>query len=221
MKKLVIFFVTIAIGIMLPFCIFSQEAEDIILYVGESKIVSGYGIQRIAISRPEVVDVVEVTENEITLAGKLKGESTLVWWDKTGKYTLRVKVYSGDMTGIKERVDRLLKEINVPGVYSKAIDSEGKVFLFGQITKESEMEKITSALVELRGKVVNLIQLKESNSIVEISVQILELKKGKDEHWGFSLPSSITLSETTAPTSMLFNGLFPFLCGIGQVFLRL
>jgi len=209
MKKLIISFITIAISVILPFCIFSQEAEDIILYVGESEVVSGYGIQRVAISRPEVVDVIKVTENEITLAGKLKGESTLVWWDKLGEHTLRVKVYFEDMTGIKDRVDRLLKEINVPGVYTKAIDSEGKVFLFGQVKEESGMEKISSALGELKKKVINLIQLKENDAIVEISVQILELQKGRDKELGFNLPTSITLSETTAPTGTLFGGIFP------------
>jgi len=216
-KKIIIFL--IAISIVFPFGGFSREVEDFILYggepedfilyVGESRNVSGYSIQRIAISRPEVLDVIKVTENEITLTGKSKGESMLVWWDKLGEHTLRVKVYFEDMIGTKERVDRLLKEMDASGVYTKAIDSEGKVFLFGQVKKQEDLERISFALSELGGKITNLIRLKESDAIVEISVQILELQKGEDKNLGFTLPDSITFSETTAPTSIPFNRIFP------------
>jgi len=207
MKKLK--YLLMAIGIVFTFCGFLDDSSDLVVYLGETVVISGNYIERIAISKPEIIDVVKVTENEITLIGKEKGESAFVWWDALGEHTTYINVYLEDMDRVKDRVDKILKEMDISGVYTKAVNSESKVFLLGEVCKEIELERIYTALGDLKENVVNLVWLKEDKAIIEISVQILELQKGSDKDLGFDLPNAITLTETTAPTGVLAGVLFP------------
>lgn len=194
-----------------------SSREELILYQGQVEAVPVNGPARIVIDRPEVIDVIKVTDKEIVLTAKNKGEANFSWEDNFGEHSLYVKVYLEDMEKIKERIDILLDKIGFSQLTTKAADSEGKVILLGEVKDENDIERIFTALGELKDKVANLIEVKEEEAMVEIAVQVLELQKGKDRNLGFELPTSLTVSEINsslgstvgAGTGIPFGGLFP------------
>ena len=163
--------------------------------------------KRIVISRPKVVDVMKVTNDSMTIVGKAQGESMLTFWDKFGRHTRQITVYSQDMAKVKTRIDNLISDIGIKGIRTKADNNEGKVLLLGEVENKSDKDKLFLALGSLKDKTVDLIDIRENEASVEISVQILELDEDAVKTLGFDLPSSISLTESSGPTSAAVTGL--------------
>ncbi|MCM8757546.1 MAG: TonB family protein [Candidatus Omnitrophica bacterium] len=180
--------------------IFAEEiTEEITLYVGQIKTLPATTPTRIVIGRPEVADVTQVKENEIVLAAKSPGTTTFVFWDKFGEQAFRIRVFAEDLQEIKERIDTLIKELNLNKVYTKTLDTEAKVLLLGEVRTFQDKERLFTTLGALKEKTIDLIQIKE-DKLVEIDVQVLELTKEASEVLGFSWPSNLTLTEQNYPT---------------------
>ena len=170
-------------------------AEEVRLYVGEIKTFPVDGPLRIVIGKPEVADVTLVTENEISVSAKAAGVTTFVFWDSLGEQGFRITVFPEDMRETKMRVDSLIKELNLPKVQSKAMDSEEKVLLLGEVKTAQERERILTALGTLKEKVVDLLKVEEEEAIVDIDVQVLELDKDATHALGFTWPGAIALTD--------------------------
>ena len=97
-----------------------QYLEDLTLYVGQPKTIQTLNPTRVAVAKPEVVDVHSVTNKEVVLQPKSPGNTTLFIWDDYGKQAYRLKVYGEDLSPLKERADVLIRESGVRGVYIKA-----------------------------------------------------------------------------------------------------
>jgi pilus assembly protein CpaC len=200
MKK--IFLLTsliIASLIILPFKDYAADEtvateEEIKLYLGQVKFIPVNDPKRIVIGNPDIADVVNVTKSEITLTPKAVGSTTFAFKDASGEQSFQVRVCPEDMTETKRRIDNLLAKLNLPEVYSKAEDEEGKILLLGRVELPQDKEKITLALGPLKDKTTDLVTVKEEESIIEISVEVLELDKGATSTLGFTWPASMTLS---------------------------
>ncbi|MDD5477948.1 MAG: TonB family protein [Candidatus Omnitrophica bacterium] len=178
---------------------YPEELKVITLYVAEGKVVSVNTPTRVVINNPNVIDVTSVSKEDMLLAAKSPGTTNLVWWDAAGQHSLRVEVFQEDMNLVKKRIDTLLKELNLPGVFTRGSDSEGKVLLLGSVKQPADLERIDTALSSLKGKTANLIQLKEERAVVEIKVQVLELNKDATSSLGFSFPGSIDITDIGSP----------------------
>ncbi len=187
--------------------LFSSDETTLVLYVNEQKVISVNSPQRIAIGNPEVIDVVNVTEKDITIVGKTEGETSFNWWDKFGHHSIEVKVYKENMALIKKRIDNLLKNIGFLNIYTKALDSENKVLLKGEVKTEEEKNRLMAALGKLKDKVLDFINVREEESSVEIEVQVLELSKDAVRTLGFDMPSAIKFTESSGPTVQAVTGL--------------
>jgi len=206
MKRLFFFIIVFLIGLPIFSQSIFQDLREIVLYIGQTEVIGVDGPTRIAIGKPEIVDVSKVTEKEITLAAKGRGETTFIWWDKEGEHSRYIKVFVEDMSRIKERIDTLISEIGVLGIHTKALDSENKVLLLGQLKDESDKERLLSALGELQDKTVDLIDVRGEESSVEIDVQVLELDSDATKKLGFDLPSAIAFTESSGPTTAAVTG---------------
>ncbi len=187
--------------------LFDLGETALTLYVNDQHIISVNGPKRIAIGNPNVIDVVNVTEKDMTIIGKGKGETSLNWWDNFGQHTLTVKVYQENMTLVKKRIDNLLRDIGFSNISTKALDSEGKVLLRGEVKTEEDKNKLMTALGELKDKTLDFINVRGEESSVEIEVQVLELSKDAVKTLGFDLPSAINFTELSGPTSTAATGL--------------
>jgi pilus assembly protein CpaC len=176
-------------------------AEEIILYVGQIKIFSVNMPTRIVIGKPEFADVTAATEKEITVTAKSRGTTTFVVWDNFGEQHFNIRVFSEDMREAKNRIDSLIKELNLPKVYTKAVDSENKILLLGEVKNAQERNSIFTALGPLKNKVVDLTKTKEEEAVIDIDVQVLELNRDATNALGFSWPGSVTLTDVGSPRS--------------------
>ena len=177
----------------------SENEEIATVLVGETKIIAVHSPSRVVIGNPKVADVISVSASEIVISGKAPGATTLVFWDAYGEQSIKVRVFTEDMAEIERRVDNLLAQLNVPGVTTTAVNEENKVNLLGVVKTAQDKERIALALGPLKDKTVDLIQIKEDESIVEIDVQVLELNKDATDTLGFTWPGSINFLEVGSP----------------------
>jgi len=177
-----------------------EVGEELKLYLGEVKIISVSNPTRIVIGNPNVADVINVSKNEITISPKATGTTTLVFWDIFGEQSYRVRVFAEDLNEIKRRIDNLLKELNLPEVYTQMVEDEGKVLLLGRVKNAQDRERISVILGSLKDKIIDLIVVREESSVVEIDVQVFELSRDASKTLGFTMPDSITVAEPAAGT---------------------
>jgi len=175
--------------------VLSESGEELKLYIGKAQVIPVSNPTRIAIGNPDVADVVMVSKREITIAPKSVGTTTLVFWDNFGEQSFLIKVFTEDTSEIKRRIDNVLKKLDFAGVKTQAEDEEGKVFLLGEVKTAADKEKMKLAMGTLAEKTVDLINVKEDQTIIEIDVQVLELASGYSSTVGFTWPDSINLTE--------------------------
>lgn len=173
--------------------------EVIKLTLGEIKVLPVSNPTRVVIGNPAIADVAGATKNELTLAPKAVGATTLVFWDNFGEQSYKVKVFSENIQELKRRVDGLLAKLELPSVTTQAEEDEGKIFLLGSVKTAQEKEKISLVLGSLTAKIVDLLSIKEEESVIEIDVQVLELDKDATTTLGFTSPGSVTLTEVGSP----------------------
>ncbi len=182
-------------------------SEELIMYVGDVKSLPVRGPSRIAVGKPTVADVTEVTESRITVTAKSAGTTTLVLWDNFGEQDLRVRVFAQNMQETQSRIDKLLAQLGVPGVKTQISLEESKVMLLGSVKKPQDRERIISALATFKNDIMDMILVKEEETIVDIDVQVLELDKDATKTLGFTFPGSVTLSDASGPVSTAVTGL--------------
>lgn len=200
-----------------PFANYAEDenAQELKLYLGEMKILPANNPARIVIGNPKIADVTDVNKNEITIVPKQAGATNLVFWDNFGEQSYRIRVVTENLTDIKRRIDNLLASLNLPEVYTQTAEDEGKILLLGKVKLPQNREKIDVALGSLKDKTIDLIIVKEEESVVEIDVQVLELDKDATKTLGFSSPSSLSLTEVGTPgisnSGARFSSLFKIL----------
>jgi len=185
----------------------SKKEESIILYKGEMKAIAVDTPTRVVISNPNVADVTSISQDEMLIVAKDQGTTNLIWWDTKGEHTSQLEVFLENMSPVKEHIDNFLKEMNLPQVSTRSMDSEGKVLLLGNVKTAQDIERINVALSSLKGKTINLVQVKEEETVVGIDVQVLELSKDATSTLGFTWPGSLTLTDSSGPTTTAVTGL--------------
>ncbi|MFA4889695.1 MAG: TonB family protein [Candidatus Omnitrophota bacterium] len=184
-----------------PGFILQAENEDTVYcIVGETKTFSTRNPTRVVIGNPAIADIAEVTSSEIKLSAKAPGSTTLVYWDIFGEQSVIIRVSQDDIVDIKHRVDSLLKDLGISGVYTKLAGDEGKVMLLGSLKNSADKERIISALAGMKQGLMDLIVVKEEDTVIEIDVQVLELDKGASKTLGLTWPSQIILNEVNSPS---------------------
>ncbi len=180
-----------------PVYVRAQEAE-IKVYLNESKIVTVNKPKRIAIGNPDIVDIVNASDDMAILSPKTRGTTNLMIWDNAGIHSYRVRVVGGDMQEVKLRIDEILEELHLTSVQTKVSEDDDRVFLFGEVRSPQDRETLNTALGPLRQKVTNLIKIREED-MVEIEAQLVELNKDGTKSLGFSWPGSLTFTEKGSP----------------------
>lgn len=178
----------------------AQEAkangETIKLLAGETKIIPVRSPTRVVIGNPEIADIANVTNSELSLSAKSPGRTSLVFWDIFGEQSVNIKVIQEDITEAKQRIDNLLKLLGLVEVYTQADEDEAKVMLLGRVKSPQDRERIATALGKLKDKAVDLIEVKEEEAVINIDVEVLELDKDATNTLGFTMPGAINLVET-------------------------
>jgi len=182
-----------------------ESAETVITtYLNQTQIIPVNNPTRLAIANPDIADISEVTKEEIVIAPKAAGVTTLIIWDSLGERSYRIKVLGEDLSEIKQRIDSLLKALGLPDVYTREAVDEGKVLVLGRVKTARERERVLTALGSLSSNIVYLIEIQEEEAAVDIDVQIVELNRDATKTLGFTMPSAITASEAAGAYPRVF-----------------
>lgn len=176
----------------------SGQGEVLRVLVGQTKIISVRSPTRIVIGNPKIVDVAEVSSSEIRLQGKSPGVTSLVFWDSFGEQSFKVIVTKEDLEDLKRRIDNMLSKLNLENVSTQIEEDAGKIVMLGWVNSAADKERIATALGSLKDETIDLVRLKELETVVEIDVQVLELDKDASKELGFTWPSSLAIA-TDAP----------------------
>ena len=175
--------------------------DEMRLFVNKPEIFRTNVPKRIVIGNPQVVEVSSVTEKEIDVLPKTQGVTTFVFWDAEGEHSFRLRVIAEDLSEVKIRIDAILKELNYPKINTRVVETGEKLLLMGSVTTEKEKEQLTRALEDIlkekSSRIINLIEVKEQNVVVEIEAEILELDADVSKTIGFTMPTSISMAEPT------------------------
>lgn len=172
-----------------------DDPEEIKLYVGEPKVLAVVNPKRIAIAKPEIADVRSVSTDEVVVEPKAFGATNLLIWDDYGQHSYQLKVFREDLSLVKEHIDSLIRELNLPEVLTKVNEAEGKILLIGEVAELNEKERLLTALDSIKDKILDLIQIKEEETTLDIDVQVLEMDKDASKTLGFTMPTSINVTE--------------------------
>lgn len=172
-----------------------QEYEELTLSLGQVKTVTVANPKRVAVANPDIVDVQSVTINEVALAPKRAGITTLSVWDDYGQQAYRLKVFNEELYQVKQQADNVIKELHLLGVEAKISDAEGKVLLTGEVADISEKERLLTVLENIKEKVLDVITIKEESALVQIDTQILEITHDNVKNLGITYKELVTLTD--------------------------
>lgn len=185
-----------------------QTGGDLVLVVGEVRVIAVSFPQRVSIRNPEIADVSKVTDREVVLVAKKSGDTALNVWDKEGEKVYYITVYEQDLDKIKEKLDKLIrKELKVKNVILRKNETVGKIILTGDV-KVLEKEQIDKVVEAYKDKVDNLLTVKKEAKMIEIEARILELNKSDLDRLGVEWMQYIQLREEpyVAPTTTTTTG---------------
>lgn len=193
----------------------TKEELDVFLYKGDLVTLKVYGLTRIAVSDPAIVDIANVTEDEVLLIGRNDGETPIFIWDEFGKKKILARVFSEDLGIVYSRVKTLLDSAGVDGVEVEINPYEAKIMVVG-IVKKHQQERLTQILDRFGGDVINLTN--EEGYLIQIDAQVSELNttltKALGFDWTAGSSDSISLQfQETLPTA---TGKFKDLFKIGD-----
>lgn len=165
----------------------AQAAEKLEVAVNQSRVLTFFGVEKVAVANPEIADVIVVSGSELLLVGKASGTTTLHVWSSSGRQGYIVDVAKED-TPIAGEIQKILgyPDIRVTKL-NKTVILEGTV---NDQYQKARAEKVAGAYAE---KVVNLLELTRPVQI-KIEARILEINRELANNvgikWGYNPASS-------------------------------
>lgn len=169
--------------------------EEIKCYVGQPANLIAFNPARVAVAKPEIVDVYSVSANEIILEPKAQGVTTVSVWDDYGQHDYNVRVLNEDLIRVKRHVDGLLRDLKETGVKTKINEDEGRIILIGEVEDTDKKERLLSALSNVKDKILDFSVIKEERNLVKIDMQILEINRTDKKKLGINYTDSTALTD--------------------------
>jgi pilus assembly protein CpaC len=149
------------------------------LAVGEAQVLTLKGITRIAISNPDVLELVVTGKHEFLLNAKKAGTSSVNVWSGEGRFEFRFAVQE-DYSVVEMELAKL---IDNPDVTVEV--NEKYVVLSGAIANSLEEEEAVRYGKMYRDHVINNLKVKTAYQIL-LSVLVTEIKKDAEKKYGFN-----------------------------------
>lgn len=142
------------------------------------------GLKRLLMYEQGIVDVISTKTSKLELMGAQAGETIVEVGTKTGKRLYRVSVIEKDMDEVMEKISRLLHdEMRMKNVEISKNELTNRILLSGDIS-EKNLEKIDTLLGDYAQYVDNFLEKHESEDIVEVDVEIVEVNKTRAKSLG-------------------------------------
>ena len=133
----------------------TTTTKEVYMIKGELVNLKTDGLERISVTNPEVADIIKADEQEILMVGQSVGQTALFIWDKQGKRSLTVYVFSQDLESVEERLGALLQAADIGEAKLEIDGREGKVVASGDIP-EHKKEQFDQIVEKFGDDVLNL-----------------------------------------------------------------
>lgn len=160
---------TLMLCSLASFNLTAEAAEKLLIPLGKSVSIPAYGVKKILAVKDNVVDVLNVSDDEIILSGigDEANATQLILWDMTGKRVYDVETYS-EANIIHEKFDAIIKNKNLTlKVFPDA------AYLQGQASSKEEKKRAETVAKSLVGN-KQLISLVEYEAAVSSLQQRIE-----------------------------------------------
>jgi pilus assembly protein CpaC len=124
-------------------------------------------IGRVAISAPEVADVLVVSPNQTVIHGKAPGIASILLWDRAGKSTSYDLVVELDTSLVQQQIEAQFPTENI-----QVSSAKGAIVLSGMVSEPKVAEKAVEISANFSQKVVNLLHLPPAPDTEQILLQV-------------------------------------------------
>lgn len=180
----------------------AAQAEGVdSLYVNEVNMVKGeletiivYSLTRISLTDPNVADIVSADDKKILLIAKNPGQTTLFIWDEHGKRQSVIYVYAQSLDRTHARLEQLLKLANITEAKLAVNEQEGKIVVSGNLPQDKK-GNFDQIIAPFSNEVINLVAVAKVEDMVQVDMQITELKGTLTKTLGFDWTTSVKYDE--------------------------
>ena len=174
----------------------SFGTDEIYLLKGELETLKVHSLTRLSLSDPSIADIVSANDKEILLIGQSVGQTVLFVWDEHGKRAIVIRVFSQNLELVKERMQRLFKSANIIEASLDINEQEGKIIIIGEVP-EHKKEAFDQILGQFSSETFILAKKEEIQDLIQIDMQITELKETLSKTLGIEWNSTLNYNETT------------------------
>lgn len=144
-----------------------SAAEKLMIPVGKSTAVPANGVKKILAVKEGVVDVLNVSDEEIIISGLGLGETQLILWDMTGRRVYDVETFDEN--------EIILAKFNsiVANKALQLVIFPDSAYLKGQVSKPEDKERAENVAKSLLGKkpLLSLLELETSVSSLQQRIE--------------------------------------------------
>jgi len=193
----------------------SEPSPMLLLTPGQMQTVDVANVQRVVVGNPDVIDVTIISSSKILVQPKKVGATNLLVWDAKGQRELRVSVVDPTPGLVAQQLPKILADLGLSGIEVKT--GGGKVFLIGGVDTDAQLGTLEQMSSTYQGTVVNLVTVKPATgasqapeSMIKLSVQVVEINRKDLEKLGFNWSTSVSFTEPEATDRTVRDALMRF-----------
>jgi TonB family protein len=190
-----------AVAVDQPDQLDSIYVDEVNMIRGELVSLKVYSLTRVNIADSQIADISEADDQKILLRGNSVGQTALFIWDEHGKRTIMVYVYNQNLDLVKNRIEKLLKDVDIYEIKLEKNEREGKVVAYGEVPpyKRIQYDQVMGAFSE---DVLDLVKDAEGETLVQIDMQVTEMSTSISKSLGIEWSTGKqTVSGNTVTTT--------------------
>ncbi|SDC72237.1 MULTISPECIES: type II and III secretion system protein family protein [unclassified Candidatus Frackibacter] len=177
-KRVAILWLIIIICLLLTTNVIARQGTKLKIPTGQSQLLKINGLKRVAITEPEIADVIAISTDQLLVNGKQVGETTLHIWDKQGHKVYQLQVIK-DEQNIINKVEKL---ISIDTVKVAKVDQS--IILTGQVKNQNQLQRAKEIASVFGEEVVNHLVVQNPQQIL-LEAQVFEISKTSSDDLGF------------------------------------
>ena len=169
----------------------AQETKALELQEGEIITLPISSVRRIAIGDPAIADIKIISDKDLMLMARAKGQTELIIWDASGRREFTIEVVSRVV--LDEVIDRLKELLKANDIEGVTVTQQGEnIFLLGDLLHSSDIRQVAQIIQSFPG-VINLVTEASIKPLVQLNVEVVEMNIGDTSTLGVDWLTSFPL----------------------------
>ena len=192
-----------------------NDPQILNLVVGDIQSIETRNLNKVSVTRPDIVDISDAKAEKVLVVGKKPGETELFIWDNNGKKSITVRVASQNLDALKVRVQDVLEKAQFKGINVDKNEHEGKLILSGSVPKKDRVA-LDKVIEPYSDGIIDLVKQELIEDLIEIDAQVIEVSATLDKTLGLDWASATSTSSSSTSSSSSSSSSFSS-SGSGQL----